>query len=99
LAILNEGGPEALFTLLNSYNDLDSRRFVGNLLANLSSNAANHEQIVVMGGLQPIIALVYDNYRIVHKNAVGALGGFSLTGNNTKIVHEGGLEPLCHLLI
>ncbi len=72
-AILNEGGSEALFTLSNSYNDLDSRQFVGSLLANLSSNAANHKQIVEMGGLQPIIAHAYDNDQIVHKNAVEAL--------------------------
>ncbi len=61
LAILNEGWPEALFTLSNLYNDLESRRFVGNALANLSSDASNCEQIVEMGGLQLIIDLAYEN--------------------------------------
>lgn len=66
----------------------------------LSSNVAiTHEPIVEMGGLQPIIALVHDEDSDIHKQAAAALRGFSATGSTKmKIVQEGGLEPLCHLL-
>lgn len=97
--ILSDEGPEALFALSNSYDDVESRRFVSCALANLSANTTNHDQIIAMGGLQPTIALVYDSDETIHKQAVAALRGFSATGNNTKIVHEGGLEPLSRLLL
>ena len=84
--ILKEEGPEALFSLSNSCDTLSNVN-IACALANLSSNTANHEPIVEMGGLQPTIALAYDADVNVHKQAAAALRGFSATGNiKMKIV-------------
>lgn len=98
--ILNDKGPEALFALGTSCGDVESKRFVSTALANLCLNAATHDRIVATGGLQPAIVLVHDNDRTVHRMAASALRGLTTTGGIicTKIIHEGGLEPLCRLL-
>ena len=49
LAILEEGGLTALFSLCNS-PDLMSQYYVGCALANLSCSPANHHLIVEQGG-------------------------------------------------
>lgn len=93
-----EGMLSALCSLTNVTDPL-SQYYVSCALANFTSSILNHEFFASKGGLQSAIALAHSKDLNTQRQAAAALRGLSATsGIDTKIVQEGGLEPLVNIL-
>ena len=106
--VSTDGALNALYSLSTS-SDAMTLYYLACCLANLCSESSNHQRLVELGGIQPLLTMACHQDSEVQSRAVAALRGLTSSATaddlascmsiRRNIAQEGGLEPLSRLLL